>query len=107
MSSAQGLAEDNIWFDKWRFEEAEVAYQEHLAHLRSGGQTTKVTKCERANACHAASSSVCANFYCSQYFLMFYCFYSWICLLFKNLITVYTRLIVDSSISRSVNFGEK
>jgi elongation factor 1-delta len=49
MSSAQGLAEDNIWYDKWRFEEAEVAYQEHLAHLRSGGQG------EKAKACPASS----------------------------------------------------
>jgi len=49
MSSAQGLAEDNIWFDKWRFEEAEVAYQEHLAYLKSGGQG------EKAKACPASS----------------------------------------------------
>jgi len=55
MSSAQGLAQDNIWFDKWRFEEAEVAYQEHLAQLRCGGQAAHGTKSERANACPASS----------------------------------------------------
>jgi len=50
MSSSQSLDQDNIWFDKGHFEEAEIAYQEHLALLRSGGQTTHVAKCDKAGA---------------------------------------------------------
>lgn len=53
MSAGQSLEQENIWFDKWRFEEAETAYQEHLARLRCGGQPGE--DCGKTITCHASS----------------------------------------------------
>lgn len=56
MSSDPTTAQENVWLDRWRFEEAESAYQEHLSRLRCGGDVTSSQKCEKGKGCPTSSS---------------------------------------------------